>query len=136
MVEHVVDLSLPAGDSYNPLDLRAALPSGFISGYIWNDANGDGIQQAIEPTFAGVAVLIQKGACGANQSVPVAALSDVNGIFRFSELYAGTYCVSIDSQSGSNAAILGAGAWTTANARQITVRPVSEENVNFGWRAQ
>lgn len=134
MVEHVVDLTLPAGGSYNPLDLRAALPSGSISGYVWNDANGDGIQQVIELTFAGVAVLIQKGECGAAQAVPVSTLSDANGLFRFSELYAGTYCVSIRTEEGNNAAIFGSGAWTTPAVRQVTVRPVSEENVNFGWQ--
>ncbi len=134
MVEHVVDLTLPTGDSFNPLDLRAALPTSTISGYIWNDANGDGIRQNIEPNFAGVVVLIQKGPCGSAQSVPYSVISDSSGFFQFGELYGGTYCVSINASEGNNAAIFGSGAWMTSATQQITVRPVTEEIANFGWR--
>jgi len=134
MVEHVVDLTLPAVGSYNPLDLRAALPTSIISGYVWNDANGDGIRQNIEPNFAGVIVLIQKGPCGSTQSVPYSIISDSSGFFQFGELYGGTYCVSINASEGNNAAIFGSGAWMTSATQQITVRPVTEEIANFGWR--
>lgn len=134
IIEHVVDLTLPAGGSYNPLDLRAALPSSTISGYVWNDANGDGIRQNIEPNFAGVVVLIQKGPCGSAQSVPYSTISDSNGFIRFSELYGGIYCVSINVSEGNNAVIFGSGAWITSDAQQITVRPVTEEIANFGWQ--
>lgn len=134
MVEHVVDLTLPTGDNFNPLDLRAALPTSTISGYVWNDANGDGIRQNIEPNFAGVVVLIQKGPCGSAQSVPYPVISDSSGFFQFGELYGGTYCVSVNASEGNNAAILGNGVWTTSSVQQITVRPVTEETANFGWR--
>lgn len=136
MVDHVADLTLPAGGSYNPVDVRAALPSAFISGYVWNDANGDGIHQTIEPSFAGVVVLIQKGPCGSAQSVPYSVISDGSGFFQFRELYSGTYCVSVDTQDGNNAVIFGNGAWTTSGVQQITVRPVTEEIANFGWHVQ
>jgi hypothetical protein len=133
IIEHIVDLTLPAGGSYNPLDLRAALPSAAISGYVWNDADGDGLRQNIEPVFAGVTVILQKGACGSN-SVPVSVLSDANGFFQFRELYAGTYCVSLRASDGNNAAILGSGAWTTSAAQQINTLPVHESFANFGWK--
>lgn len=134
IIEHIVDLNLPSGGSYNPLDLRAALPSSTIGGYVWNDANGDGIHQAIEPSFAGVTVLLQKGTCGSAQAVPVSVVTDSNGLFQFRELYAGTYCVSVRANEGSNAAILGSGAWTTPAAQQITVQPVTEKSADFGWK--
>lgn len=133
MVEHVVDLNLPSGGSYNPLDLRAALPSATISGYVWNDADGDGLRQNIEPIFAGVTVLLQKGACGSN-SVPVSVTTNASGFFQFRELYAGTYCVSVKASEGNNAAILGSGAWTTSAVQQINTQPVSESFANFGWK--
>lgn len=137
IIDHVVDLTLPTGGSYNPLDLRAALPSAFISGYVWNDTtNPDGIRQPGEPSFAGVVAQIQKGPCGSAQSVPYSVISDSNGFFQFSELYSGTYCVSIRADEGNNAVIFGSGVWTTPGVQQVTVYPVTEATTNFGWQVR
>ncbi len=133
-VEQVVDLNLPASESYNPLDLQAALPSALISGYVWSDADGDGFRQPGELPFAGVVVVIQKGPCGSAQSVPYSAISDADGYFQFRELYGGTYCVSIHASEGNNAVLLGSGVWTTSGIQQITIRPSTEEIANFGWK--
>jgi hypothetical protein len=137
IIDHVADLTLPTGGGYNPLDLRAALPSAFISGYVWNDtANPDGIRQPGEPSFPGVTVLIQKGTCGSAQSVPYSVISGADGYFQFRELYGGTYCVSIRADEGNNATIFGSGAWTTPGAQQVTVHPVTEATTNFGWQVR
>lgn len=137
MTEHVIDLVVPAGSSYHAVDLRSAMPTALISGYVWNDsAQPDGIRQPGEAPFTGAVVLIAKGACDSAQSVPYAATADGEGFFQFRELYGGTYCVSMDANERTNAAVLGSGAWTTPNIQQIFVAPGLEAVANFGWQAQ
>ncbi len=131
-----VNLTNPNGTT-TMIDLRAATPDASITGRVWDDTTEpDGSQQAGEASLSGVNVLIQKGPCGDLNSVPVAIMTDSQGNFQFTQLYGGTYCISIHAGEGSNVNILKSGTWTTpANGiQQDTIRPGEQKSVSFGWQ--
>ena len=131
-----VNLTNPNGTT-TMIDLRAATPDASITGRIWDDTTQpDGSQQAGEASLSGVNVLIQKGPCGDLNSVPVAIMTDSQGNFQFTQLYGGTYCISIRAGEGSNSNIPKSGAWTTPTngIQQVTVQPGEQKSVNFGWQ--
>ena len=65
-----------------------------ISGFIWQDADGDGSKQGGELTIGFQSVRLGAGDCSsgglANQS------SNLSGFYSFTSLAAGTYCVSVE----------------------------------------
>jgi hypothetical protein len=130
-------VSVALGQTLTNVDLRAAVPSTVISGWVWNDSlQPDGIPQNSESYIAGVVVSLAKGACGTPMSVPVAAITDPQGYFFFRDLYGGTYCVSIDAGEGNNASIFMTGNWTSPvnGIQQVTVNSGQEGTANFGWQ--
>jgi len=135
-MEDVATLTVTLGQTLPNWNLRAAIPNAVVSGMVWSDMQPDGIWQSIEPKISGLTVLLQMGPCANPTSlVPVSANTDANGLFSFNSLYGGTYCVSIRSNEGNNASILGSGSWTTPvnGSQQITVRPGEQKSVSFGW---
>lgn len=68
-------------------------PTGKIGDYVWNDLNGNGIQEAGEPGIAGVSVTLG-GAASASTT------TDANGYYLFSGLAAGSYTVTAATPTG------------------------------------
>ncbi len=66
--------------------------TGSIGDVVWNDVNGNGIQDAQEPGLPGVTLLLQNGA---GQSLGVTAETDANGHYQFTGLCAGSYTVVV-----------------------------------------
>jgi uncharacterized repeat protein (TIGR01451 family) len=81
-----------AGDpTVTPLAFTAA-----IGDFVWNDLNGNGIQDAGEPGLAGVAVQLLDG----NGNPLAATTSDAGGAYRFANLPPGTYVVQFTAPPG------------------------------------
>jgi hypothetical protein len=138
---YTLNLSVTIGQVFSAADMQDAVPNAVISGNVWNDTGQpDGVQQLGEPNLAGVTVLLQLGPCASlpslNSPVPIAATTDAQGKFSFGSLYGGTYCVSVPTGYGNNAAILASGAWTMPayGSHQITVQAGGQISVSFGWQ--
>ena len=68
-------------------------PTGQIGDYVWNDVNGNGIQESGEPGIAGVTVTLG-GAASATTT------TNANGAYLFSGLSAGSYTVTVGTPVG------------------------------------
>ncbi|HEY3827207.1 MAG TPA: SdrD B-like domain-containing protein, partial [Bryobacteraceae bacterium] len=66
-----------------------------IGDFVWNDSNGNGLQDSGEPGISGVKVnLCRDAACS---TIVATTTTDQNGAYHFTGLLAGTYYVVIDS---------------------------------------
>ena len=66
-----------------------------ISDFVWEDENGDGIQDPTEPGLAGVTVTLT-GTDFMGLQVNFSATSDADGLYRFDVLPKGDYTLSFD----------------------------------------
>ena len=98
----------------------------------------NGLLEAGEPGLEGVVVDMGLGACPSTGLATTT--SDVNGMYTFAGLEAGTYCVSIDELGATNETILIPGGWTypnTEGSATITIGAGEDRlDVNFGWDYQ
>ena len=152
--------SAPTATAQPAAPPTAAAPSGRIAGWVWEDhctvttaadgsvtagANcqndpgagyvGDGIRQNDEPALAGIRVQLSQGSCpGAPLSVTV---TNGEGYYQFSQVPAGTYCISIDAQDPANAPLLGSGVWTQpgigAGQAMVVLPEGGAAAVNFAY---
>jgi hypothetical protein len=102
---------------------------GKISGVAFHDVNGDGSKGGGEPGGSGWTVSIGNGACSSSGLATTTTSS--SGAYSFSNLGAGTYCVSVT--------IPVLWSYTSPAGGRITVVLSAGEqktNVNFGARPQ
>ncbi|MEZ4591663.1 MAG: NBR1-Ig-like domain-containing protein [Chloroflexota bacterium] len=139
---------------------------GIVNGKVWHDlcavAGGDGgedtavpsagciaipeggfqansLLDAGEPGIPGVLVNLSQGECPAATTVATAT-TDEDGDFVFTELPAGTYCVSVDALAAENEPLL-PGSWTFPdnNVSSTTITLADGDlvtGINFGWDYQ
>jgi hypothetical protein len=69
--------------------------NGSISGYKWNDLDGDGVHDANEPKLSDWLIIIREGNTVVDQK-----LTDANGNYSFTNLDPGTYTVCEAQQAG------------------------------------
>jgi hypothetical protein len=147
-------------DNVPPVESTVAPAGGTISGKVWHDLcavpyasvseppagcvllpsgglAANGVLEDGEPGLEGVAVVLGAGAC------PTTGLAvtttDSDGLYAFSDLDAGTYCVSVDALDETNEVILIPGDWTYPAEGNMTITlDVGDErvDVNFGWDYQ
>lgn len=102
-------------------------------GYVAN-----GVLEAGEPGLVGVLVSLGDGACPARGLASTITATD--GVYQFTGLTAGTYCVTVDPFGAINSSILIPGEWTQPpGVGQITISLSGGEQltvVNFGWDYQ
>ncbi len=67
---------------------------GAIGDAIWNDVNGDGIQQVDEPGFEGVTVTITTVIAG--ETVTYSTVTDVDGAYSVAGLPLGSFTITVD----------------------------------------
>ena len=136
---------------------------GIVNGRVWHDlcavAGGDGEEENAvpsegciaspdggfqanslledgEPGIPDVLVNLGEGACPAEESVATAT-TDEDGDYVFTDLSAGTYCVSVDALATENETLL-PGAWTFPEA-DVSSNTITLEagdlvtGINFGW---
>jgi hypothetical protein len=160
---------IPPLDVSTPTPVLEPLPgTASISGFVWHDlcavAGGkggipltpsagcilteDGVYRVNgqpeldEPGIGGVLIQLGSGACPA--SGLEIATTDTSGMYTFSRLKAGTYCVSVDVSGPRNASLL-PGNWTSpllgvdGNVTGRTIVLLEGERrpgVSFGWDYQ
>lgn len=110
-----------------------------------NQYRGDG-SLINEPRLPGVTVLLARGACP-DTGVPAASavlqttVTDDRGLYRFTGLDEGLYCVAIDALSPDNLNLLIPGNWTwpaPGTGRQGINLAAGEQRleIDFGWDYQ
>lgn len=107
-----------------------------VSGLVWEDEQGDGLQDEEESPLREITVALYRDACPGTQLVATRA-TNVGGGYLFTSLAPGTYCVMIDVFTPENVSLLSPGDWTTPESGSITVELQSGENLtdlNFGWQ--
>src|SRR5262249_8980564 len=88
-----------AGTTNNDIDFGYTTPNAAtasIGDRVWNDVNGDGMQDANEPGLNGVTVKLFDGG---NNLIATAPTSG-DGNYTFSNLTAGTYTVQVTQPAG------------------------------------
>jgi inhibitor of cysteine peptidase len=143
--------------------------TGIIGGVVWEDVcfitnsgtpsrgcveteegsgffRGDGSLNFGEAPLAGITVLLGQGVCGEGGRIDPANLLSTtvtgeDGLYRFPNLAAGTYCVSIDALSPENVNLLIPGNWTwpaPGTGRTALRLAAGEEQleIDFGWDFQ
>ncbi|OAN45081.1 hypothetical protein A6A03_02690 [Chloroflexus islandicus] len=70
-----------------------------IGNYVWDDTNGNGVQDTGEPGVANVTVTLS-GTTGAGVAVNRSTTTDSNGFYLFDNLAPGTYTVTVVRPSG------------------------------------
>jgi hypothetical protein len=83
-------------------DLEARLGSdcpapGRIAGYVWENLNGDSTRDEVEPGIAGVVITLTT--TGVEAAEPITALTLEDGGYSFELLLAGTYTVTVDTDT-------------------------------------
>lgn len=97
---------------------------------------GNQIMDAGEPPFGGVVVQLGSGACPSTGMAE--ATTDANGLYRFTDLAAGTYCVTLDPLFGDNPSLMIPGYFTVPDYDVgnyiVALDPgVALEGLDFGW---
>ncbi len=99
-----IDTTKPASDTLrnNPQIDAGFVPVGSIGDYVWNDKNGNGIQNGTEPPIDGVKVYLLDGVTGAKLDSTTTA---GGGKYLFDSLVAGSYKVRFVIPAGSEATL-------------------------------
>lgn len=98
-----------------------------ISGSVWDDLDGDGIDDgAGEPPIAGVTVALVNGV----GEVVATAESDASGAYAFPDIPNGSYSVRITDQ---NAVLTGYSLTSGLDEISLTVTGTDIDNVDFGY---
>ncbi len=105
-----VSVTLASGGSNPNLD-AGLFRAGSIGDFVWEDTNGNGVQDTLEPAINGVKVTLL-GSDGTTRAkdingVDVADTStDSNGLYKFSNLKPGNYYVLFEKPNGFDGATL------------------------------
>ncbi|MBM7824341.1 putative repeat protein (TIGR01451 family)/fimbrial isopeptide formation D2 family protein [Arcanobacterium pluranimalium] len=94
-----------------------------IANTIWDDLNGNGIQDAGEPGLAGVEVQLTKdgqAVTDVNGNPVLTAVTDADGNYRFADLLAGTYHVAVVQPAGVTLTDTGKGTDKALDSDGIT----------------
>jgi hypothetical protein len=98
----------------------------------------NGVLESGEPGIEGVAVSLGAGPCPSPGIAMAFTMED--GSYVFSELAAGTYCISVDPLDPTNETILIPGGWTYPGEEGTATITVGAgeavSDVNFGWDYQ
>ncbi|MFP4031040.1 MAG: SdrD B-like domain-containing protein, partial [Desulfococcaceae bacterium] len=90
-------VDVPAGSNTNAGDDGYRQQNARIGDFVWNDLNGDGIQDDGEPGISGVTVYLDLNGNGLRDGDEPAAVTDADGGYLIGGLPAGTYTARVDS---------------------------------------
>ena len=117
---------LISGDNNLTVDAGFYKPAS-LGDFVWNDTDGDGVQDAGEPGIPGVLVTLT-GVTGNNTPVTLTATTDANGKYTFNDLIPGTYKVTFTKPAGFGASPKDLGGNDTADS---DADPVSGMTGNY-----
>ncbi|HND86836.1 MAG TPA: SdrD B-like domain-containing protein, partial [Saprospiraceae bacterium] len=103
-----VNTTLTSGEDDRSWDAGYFKPAK-LGDYVWNDLDGDGVQDSGEPGISGVAVQLT-GTTGDGQPVTLNTTTDGTGFYQFTGLEPGTYKVTFTKPSGYSATAANQGA--------------------------
>ncbi len=106
-------VAMPSGSSDPTIDFGFYQPA-TIGDFVWNDANGNGIQDAGEPGISGVSLKLT-GVDAAGNSVSAGTTTDASGHYLFTEP-PGTYTVRVHTPAGYVPTATGKGTLATADS--------------------
>ncbi|CAN5227017.1 hypothetical protein BH09GEM1_BH09GEM1_36370 [soil metagenome] len=123
--------AITVGPSTTVVDFGYTAPRFSLGDRVWNDVNGDGVQDAGEVGLTGVTVTIS-GPGGYSASTVTGA----NGIYGFSNLLAGSYsvCTTAGVPAGYSQTYDLDGV-SSANCATATIVASSRSDVDFGYKA-
>ena len=103
-------MALAVGEDYDAADFGYQ-PLGSIGDTVWQDNNGNGVQDAGEPGIPGVTVDLNEpgpdGVCGTGDDVNIGSdVTDANGNYLFTGLPEGTYCSDPDETTVPDGLVL------------------------------
>jgi len=105
---------------------------GSIGDFVWQDTDGDGVQDAGEPGIPNVTVILSN-----SSGVTQTAVTDANGIYGFSDLAAGVYTVTVSAGTlpGGLQQTFDLDGIVTANrATASLAEGQNRTDVDFGYR--
>jgi uncharacterized repeat protein (TIGR01451 family) len=116
----------PAAPSRTDVDFGFALPNGSIGDRVFNDANGNGVQDPGEPGISGAVVTLTP-----IDRPPQTTTTDANGNYTFGNLPDGTYTVAVTQLPPGFTP-----PPTVAPPGPITLSPENRniDNADFGFR--
>ncbi len=110
-----------SADDPTPFD-PPPVPLGVIAGTVFQDDNGDGIQQLGEAGIAGVEITLT-GTDVFGNPVETSVLTDANGVYEFTELNAGTYSIEQAQPEGfTDGEEMGDSSFTIENDRMSNIQ--------------
>jgi hypothetical protein len=130
-------------DQCDPSDAEGETPVGCVEASDGEGTRANGILEDGEVGIAGLSVRLGDGSCPGFGLAT--ADTDGQGAYQFDGLAAGTYCVSVESETDPNASVLSEGDWTFPATEGPA--PVAQQSVtlgaaalvggvNFGWDSQ
>lgn len=118
-------INISGGTNAAGVNFGNNFPTGSISGFKFNDLNGDGVNEPPEPRVANWSIYLDLNNNGSLDSNEPSTLTNPQGNFSFINLPAGTYLVREVQQPGFRQ--------TTPNPSPITVtNGTNATNISFG----
>jgi uncharacterized repeat protein (TIGR01451 family) len=117
-----IDLTITSGDDVDTADFGYVTTTS-IGDFVWDDTNGDGVQDAGEDGLGGLTVTLTGGAL----VTPLVDTTDGNGAYLFENLAPGTYTVTVTPPAN-------AATTTGGNSQTLTVLSGSpDDTIDFGY---
>ena len=101
--DKVTTVSLDSGDVATGYTF-GELPPASLGNFVWNDLNGNGIQDASEPGIGGVTVTLT-GTDDLGATVTATTTTAADGTYSFTDLRPGTYTVTFTAPTGFQATL-------------------------------
>jgi len=135
---HVAVVTLAAGATRNDVNFGYSAGTGSIASVVWNDLDHDGIRDAGEPGLSGVTVTVKADLDGDGVvDFTATTTTDANGGYRFENLPAGNYTVTVDSSTlpaDLNTPTYDLDGISTPHVAVVTLAAgATRSDVNFGY---
>ena len=132
-----MNVALAAGEDYNDADFGYQRQDGVVGDFVWNDLNGDGVQDGGEPGFANVTLDLigdtnGNGAIDGGEMVLATLMTDGSGFYSFTALPVGDYIVNLTDTNNVLAAYVQTGG---TNPQAVSLaKGGSNLGIDFGFQ--